>query len=214
MALTLVSNPVPDRYSYPLVSHYPVLMNTNDSHSLLLHACCCTHMLHRSSPQDSLFAGRSLYRCEKITSLSPERLLYRREKIHRYPFLTHCISLPRFHRHPLLARCVSVRRLPVGRLPVYLLILAYITSRFSIFLDYSRKRCPPLYLLWFSVCLTRTHWRSGRSVVRGFPGCLLLGAAASLSVFRCKRSVIQPDSKRWTQFRTSFVVWAKSLCQL
>jgi hypothetical protein len=29
------------------------------------------------------------------------------------------------------------------------------------------------------IALTRRHWYSGRSDVRGFPGCILLGVAAS-----------------------------------
>jgi hypothetical protein len=60
-------------------------------------------MLPRSSPQNSLSAGRSLYRLEKTP---------------HYPLDACCIAVRRFHRHPLLARCVFVRRLLGCRLPM------------------------------------------------------------------------------------------------
>jgi hypothetical protein len=94
--------------------------------------------------------------------------------------LAHCTTVPRFHHHSLLARCVSMRRLPV-----HLLTLAYIvSSRFSV-LPYSSKQCymslslKSMRRLWCYAHLTQRHWLSTRSDIRGFPGCILLGIAAS-----------------------------------
>jgi hypothetical protein len=117
---------------------------------------------------------------------------------HRRPLLARCIAMRRFHRHPLLARYVSVRRLPVGRLPVgrlpvllrtLVLYAAFVVLKHSLCRSYcsgsdwySRIFYHFLSLehsrRW-SVSFTRRHSHSGRSDVRGFPGCILLGVAAS-----------------------------------
>jgi hypothetical protein len=142
-------------------------------------------MLPRSLPQDSLPAGRSLYRRDKTPTLSTGRSLYRREEI---------------HLHPSLVRCVSVRRLPVGRLPVgrlpvgrvsaflwtLVLYAAFVVLEHLVCRSYSSGSdwYPKIFYpflplertrrLWWSVSLTAI-----RSDVRGLPGCILLGVAAS-----------------------------------
>jgi hypothetical protein len=58
-------------------------------------------------------------------------------------------------------------------------------SHFSI-LPHSSRQCylslslKSMRRIWWSVPLTRRHWHSGSCDVRGFTGCILLGAAASL----------------------------------
>jgi hypothetical protein len=155
-----------NRYTYPLVGHYSVPMNTSDSPSLCRWTLsrCCTRMLTRSSPQDSLSASHTLYRREKIPSPSAASSLYHHEET---PF------------HPLLARCVSVRRLPV-----HLLTLAHIAlSSFSIFPNSSRKRYPSFsrkHETALVVRLFNSQALAQQQVgLQRLPGCILLGVAAS-----------------------------------
>jgi hypothetical protein len=67
------------RCTYALVRNSPVLMKTSDSPSLCRWtlARCYTHILPRSSPQDSLSAECLLYRRQRIPMLTSERSLYR-----------------------------------------------------------------------------------------------------------------------------------------
>jgi hypothetical protein len=109
-----------------------------------------------------------------------------------YPLNVRCRTMRRFHHQPLLAHCVPMRRVPVGRLPMHLLNAGFIAlSHFSI-LPYSSRKCyPSLSLEHFrrsqwSIPLTWRHWHSSRSDIRGFPGCILLGVAASrYSMLKC-----------------------------
>jgi hypothetical protein len=130
------------------------------------------------------------YHCEKTPSPSAECSLYHREKI---PSLsTECLPYnhERIPSQPLLTHCVSMRRVPVGRLTMNLLNAGFIAlSHFSI-LPYSSRKCC-LYVsfahlrrsLW-SVPLIWRH--SSGSDIRGLPGCIVLGIAAShYSMLKC-----------------------------
>jgi hypothetical protein len=98
----------------------------------------------------------------------------------------------------LLRLCVwgdsRLGRLPMGRLLMHLPALACIAlSCFSIFPGPSRQCYLFVSLestkrLWCSVHLT--WWHSGRSDIRGFPGRILLGIAASRysNIYQCSQS--------------------------
>jgi hypothetical protein len=139
-------------------------MNTSDSPSLCCWTlvCCYTHMLPCLSPQESLSAAHSLYHHAKILSPPAARSLHLCEEI---PSGQTAASPP----NACLICCFcyfqtfTLSQLLFWKQLVYWNVLSFSTTR----------------TFWWSVPLTWRHWHSSRSDVRSFPGCILLGVAAS-----------------------------------
>jgi hypothetical protein len=107
------------RYTYPLLGHYPVQMNTSDPHSICryyllasIRTCCLVrrHKTHYPLNARCIAVGR-FHRLPLLALCVSVR------GFHRHTMLACCIAVRRIHYHLLLARCFSVRRLPMGRLP-------------------------------------------------------------------------------------------------
>jgi hypothetical protein len=162
--------------------------------------CCSNPVLH-SCLTLSLNTCSLLHRCitcffaceHKNPSLSarflavtwlPHHLLDARciavRRLPHCPLNACCITVRRLHRHPLFTHCVSMRTLPMH----FWTLVIYSIFRFSILPHSSRQRYLSLSLegtkrIWWSVPLIRRHWHSRNCDVRGFTGCILLGATAS-----------------------------------